>query len=110
MKLQSEAAFMQVYLAQPLRRTGLQELATEYHQETEAYAQKVCTGKTDEGVAVPMTADQRRLININALEVHRVKLIQVRELGFTNKDFWQAVVNAARYEPNIRNTKSASSS
>jgi len=46
----------------------LYELAKQYHKETEAYNQRVCSGRTERGVAIPVDSYEFRLINRNALK------------------------------------------
>lgn len=50
----------------------LVELARRYHEECEAFDQRICTG-TKDGIAMPLTSWQRGTINKHALEV-RAKL------------------------------------
>ena len=47
----------------------LYELARQYHEETEAYDQTVCSGRNDRGVAMPVDVYEHGLINRNALKV-----------------------------------------
>lgn len=49
----------------------LWELAKQYHEETEAYDQRVCSGRTERGVAMPVNAYEHGLINRNALAVRK---------------------------------------
>jgi len=46
-------------------------LAKQYHEETEAYDQTVCSAKNDRGVAMPIDAYEHGLINRNALKVRK---------------------------------------
>ena len=47
----------------------LYDLAKQYHEETEAYDQTVCSAKNDRGVAIPIDAYEHGLINRNAMKV-----------------------------------------
>lgn len=53
----------------------LYELAKQYHEETEAYDQTVCSGRIERGIAMPVDAYEFGLINRNALRV-RDRLIK----------------------------------
>ena len=52
----------------------LYELAKQYHEETEAYDETVCSGRNERGVAMPVDAYEFRLINKNALKI-KMRLI-----------------------------------
>ena len=49
----------------------LYELAKQYHEETEAYDQTVCIGRTESGIAMPIDTYEFGLINRNALRVRK---------------------------------------
>lgn len=49
----------------------LYELAKQYHDETEAYDQTVCSGRTEQGVAMPINPYQFGMINRNAIQVQK---------------------------------------
>jgi hypothetical protein len=49
----------------------LYELAKQYHEETEAYDQTVCSGRTERGIAMPIDAYEYGLINRSALKMRK---------------------------------------
>lgn len=65
------------------------------HELMERYDRSVCTGKDVDGTAVPMTPDERSLINRYAARVSRA-LYEIREARNLDPDTW----HAARREVN----------
>jgi hypothetical protein len=61
----------------------LYELAKQYHEETEAYDQTVCSVKNERGVAMPIDAYEYGLINRNALKVRKRLLDANPDIGST---------------------------
>ena len=59
----------------------LYELAKQYHEETEAYDQTVCSGRTERGIAMPINAYEHRLINRNALKMRKRLLDDNPDIG-----------------------------
>jgi hypothetical protein len=53
------------------RSERLHQIAKQYHEETEAFDQTVCSAVNERGVAMPTTNIELRLININAQKVKR---------------------------------------
>lgn len=49
----------------------LHSLAKQYHEETEAYDQKVCSARNERGIAMPIDVYEHRLISRNALKVRK---------------------------------------
>lgn len=67
------------------------ELAKRYHIETERFDRKVCTGVIREDGIMPVTPEERRLSNQNAI-VLRDRLIQEAErYGISPKEMRKAI-------------------
>ena len=90
------AEFMCVPLPVSDEQRELDRLTTEYHEETEAFDQMICTGRTENGTAVPLGAGELGVINQHAREL-RTQLSRTAErLGFTLKEVHASMVAAAR--------------
>jgi hypothetical protein len=61
----------------------LYELAKQYHDETEAYDQRVCSFRNERGIAMPKDHYERGLINRNAQAVLERLLAQNKDIGRT---------------------------
>ena len=59
----------------------LYDLAKQYHEETEAHDQTVCSVKNERGVAMPIEAYEHGLINRNALKVRKRLLDENPDIG-----------------------------
>ena len=95
-----EKEFIAEFMWEPLSvndaQRELDRLAAEYHVHTEAFDQRVCTGRTENGTAVPLGADERGTISRHAREL-RIQLNRTaEELGFTRREANASVVAAAR--------------
>lgn len=89
--------FQQEYLCTFWDSVGeftLKELARLYHQRTDEWDELICTGRNERGVAIPVTADQRRLVDQNAKRVYSELKQKAQALGFTTKEWHQAVISA----------------
>lgn len=75
-------------------RIRLNELAAEYHQECDAFDDRICSGK-HKGTSFPMTPAERREIEANARRVRDTKLAEAMSLGFTQRQFQEALLNNA---------------
>ena len=72
------------------REKILREFAEEYCERTEKYDRTVCTGPIKNGSILPMTSQEYNLAHTNAVKVRQELLIKMKELGFTNNEFWDA--------------------
>ena len=61
----------------------LYDLAKQYHEETEAYDQTVCSVKNERGVAMPKDYYELRLIGQNALKVRKRLINETPDIGRT---------------------------
>lgn len=80
-----EEPYLGSWVAQMRQEADLFDLVREYHRQTEAFDQTVCTGgmsRYGDGV-MPATAKERRLININAIQARAALSDQAREKGYT---------------------------
>jgi len=80
----------------PIGVDPLEPIAKAYHEETEAYDLEVCSGRNDQGVAVPIDGKEYSKIQKNAQLIRKIKINQALELGFSASDFQKAVI---RYRP-----------
>lgn len=70
----------------------LRELAESYHVNCNAYDKRVCSGISPRtGEAMPMDADEMRLINRHARKIREWMIEQGRLLGFTSRQVEEAV-------------------
>ena len=74
----------------------LDRLVEEYHEETEAFDQMICTGRTENGTAVPVNGRELRTINANDRELRSRLRLKAERLGFTLKEVHASMVAAAR--------------
>lgn len=92
---QPAAEFVSEYLGRLWEPTPeekrLRELAECYHEETEAYDQGVCAGRTKDGVAMPVTSHQSSLIHRHARKVHERLFAEAQSLGFDRRQWHQAL-------------------
>lgn len=72
------------------RATRLQELASQYHEECEAYDQSICSILHEKYGAMLATNDELAKINKNALAVRRKIFAVAEDEGFT----WRELVDA----------------
>lgn len=63
------SALLYEYFTPTEKDSRLYELAKQYHAETEAYDQFVCTSRNERGIAIPVNSYELRLINRNALKI-----------------------------------------
>ena len=61
----------------------LYELAKQYYDETEAYDQRICSGRNERGVAMPIDSCEIGLINRNAQIVFERLTTQNKDIGRT---------------------------
>ena len=98
------SAFHREYLVLPWTSSPEEkrkrELAREYHERTEAYDRTVCTGPIVRGGIMPVTPEQSSLINRNARKVRDELGVEAARLGFTPKQWCEAISNAAHEMPN----------
>ena len=100
------SAFQREYLGAPRtpspEEKRLRELAREYHQRTEAYDRTVCTGPIVRGGIMPATGEERALITRNANAMRYDLGVEAAKLGFTPKQWQEAISNAAQEVTNDR--------
>ena len=100
----SGSAFKREYLEVPWTPSPeeklLRDLAREYHERTEAYDSTVCTGPIVRGGIMPATPEQHALINRHARTVRDELSVEAARLGFTPKQWREAISNAAHEMPN----------
>ena len=98
------SAFKREYLGVPWTPSPeeklLRDLAREYHERTEAYDSTVCTGPIVRGGIMPATPEQHALINRHARTVRDELSVEAARLGFTPKQWREAISNAAHEMPN----------
>lgn len=97
------SAFQREYLGvwTPSREEKrLRELAREYHERTEAYDRTICTGPIVRGGIMPATPEQHALINRHAGTVRDELGIEAARLGFSPKQWREAISKAAHEMPN----------
>lgn len=75
-------------------RSKLAEIAREYHTQCDAFDDRICSGK-HKGVSVPVTSLERAECVRNAKTVRTKQLAKAIDLGFSEKDFQEALVNNA---------------
>lgn len=74
------------------------DLATQYHQITEAYDRTVCTGPVRSDGIMPKDTREASLVNAHAREVYLRLLIQAERRGYSKRE-WHMAVLAARPRP-----------
>lgn len=73
----------------------LRELAREYHERTERFDQIHCKARNERGIAIPITLDEWSACTINAVRVRNELGEEALRLGFTPKQWSDAIRNAA---------------
>jgi hypothetical protein len=73
----------------------LRQLAEEYHERCEQYDVGVCSGRRD-GIAVPRTSEETRLINVNARRVLDDLTPRANAAGYSREALIRAIQKAAR--------------
>ena len=105
------SAFQREYLGVPWtpspEEKRLRELAHEYHERTEAYDRTVCTGPIVRGGIMPATPEQHSRINIHARTVRDELGVEAARLGFTPKQWREAISNVAHEMPNDQSAEAA---
>ncbi len=88
--------FPSIYQQKPPNRDRIRliELAREYHKECDTFDDRVCSGK-HKGVSMPVTPIERMEVDANAMRVRDKKLAEAMSLGFTQKQFQDALQNNA---------------
>ncbi len=71
--------------------TELRELGKKYHTICEEYDQKVCSGSTEGGVAIPIGGYELGLININASRVRKQIQREGMLKGYSPKQIREAI-------------------
>ncbi len=80
------------WLVETEQERKLRELAETYHTGCEAYDRHVCSGTSPRtGEAIPLTHDERRLINRHALEMRDTVIVEGGRLGFTPRQVEEAI-------------------
>lgn len=74
------------------RSAKIEELANRYHAECESYDRRVCTGRNDRGVAIPLSPHEQGLIGRNATNVRERIVSEATCHGIT----WREIQNAMR--------------
>ena len=74
----------------------LRELGEEYHRRCDAFDVRVCTGRTERGISVPIDATERFLMNQNVGRVLRDVKEKAAQCGFSNHELYQAIQRAAQ--------------
>lgn len=74
-------------------RDDLYNLAVEYHNVTEKFDRSICTGEPRHGDAFPSNDWERGQINKNAKSQYIRLSGEAFKLGFSNKEWKQAVSN-----------------
>lgn len=86
--------FVQEFLGIPQipteRDRFLDRLAEEYHERTEAFDRRVCSGEKD-GVAMPTNGRESGQINRHALQVRKELLERGMGYGITSKELHRAI-------------------
>lgn len=75
------------------RELRLRELARQYNERCEAFDQMVCSGKTDNGVAMPATYVELGAVNRNANAVKRELFLGT---SFSREEISRAIRDTAR--------------
>jgi hypothetical protein len=88
-----ECDFQDIYLGVwPAREEKyLYELATEYHERTEAYDRTVCTGGFRNGRILPATGHETMLINRNALAIRQELEERAKNHGMNRQQVKEAI-------------------
>lgn len=97
------SAFRREYLGMPMQETDderkLRELAEEYHRRTEAYDRTICTGPIKRGAIMPANGWEASQINRHAIGVRDALEAGALKLGFTPKQ-WRDAIRRAANTPN----------
>lgn len=100
----SGSAFQREYLGVPWtpspEEKRLRELAHEYHERTERFDQIHCKARDKRGIAIPVMPDERSACTKNAMRVRDELGVEAARLGFTPKQWHEAISNAAHEMPN----------
>jgi hypothetical protein len=82
--------FLREYLGFPIPLTQKELLAEqlyiEYHYLTEQYDQRVCSGRTERGIAIPASGLQRRLSGAYAKSIQKRMREKAMELEIGDED------------------------
>lgn len=96
----STDSFTREYMPGLLARTEAQrrlyELAVKYERRCESFDQRVCIRRRD-GVAVPVSYEEKLMVNCNAVQIFRDLMVEVESLGFTRKEFKDEIRTAQRH-------------
>lgn len=76
---------------------ALEEIAMQYHDNTERYDRTVCTGRMMNGVAVPADSRQFSLINRNAHVERNNAIRKGQDIGYNSDVVERAIREAAAY-------------
>ena len=71
--------------------TLLYNLAKHYHEETEAFDRRVCTGPIIQGAITPMTTAEVVAINRNAIAVRQKLYAEAASHGITRDELRHAI-------------------
>ena len=83
--------YLGIWLEKTPREIFLEELAAEYHNNTEEYDRKVCSGPVVRGSIMPANPNERSAINKNArMELERLKE-KAADLRFSTKELMSAI-------------------
>ncbi len=93
MKSAWESEFLQ--RAPSEKDKALIALAVEYHERTEAYDRRVCTGPIRNGCIIPTDGRERALIAANAREIRHELNRRAEEIGATSAELQKAIVETA---------------
>ena len=75
-------------------------LAKQYHEETEAYDQLICSGQSKRGVSIPTTPYEHSLINRNAQTV--LTRLRLEHPEINREELHQAI---SKYAANEKETE-----
>jgi HD superfamily phosphohydrolase YqeK len=80
-----------------VREIKLRELAKQYHDECDAYDDRVCKARNEYGESVPQSNGQYQMINQNAIHVRRkIEMIAKRQ-GFSRDEIFKAIKDHHKY-------------
>ena len=75
----------------------LREIAKQYHDRCDLYDRSVCTGISPRsGEAIPVTGEERSMVNAHARQRHREAVAQGFSAGFTEQQVVRAIQRHVR--------------
>lgn len=75
---------------------ALFDLGVEYHERCEAYDRTVCRGRGVDGVALPSSNQEYRLVASNAVKIRKAIIAKGLEKGYSSEQVIKAIQEAGR--------------